>query len=243
MQKYFLALTLAYAFSSNAFAARSVRSIPLNLFSTHDFSFDRHGVKNDPSTSVYGSPARVGAKIEVLLNLVNMSNVPQTGTVSFLSAAGTSARAICQTAGVYNNLSGYLYLCLPGSTASVGALISSTSSAVSSTQIPAPVRFTVAPNDATRVIVAFVAFGTYGVAAGSCEESAYFDFIASIEIMVNEDRGALAASLTPRVGPIINYTTTTQQYCGVGPAYSNTYYGKFDALPITPIFINGGRPF
>jgi len=192
-----------------------------------------------PNKADYGDPQRVGGKLIYELTLVNVSDLKQTGTIEVIpSAVVTEAK--CAQRGVTKHFNIGLYLC--GASDTVGLTFAGPNPPDKA--LPPPIRFTLAAEAATTISYQQVFWSLYGNAPSGCP-SAFVRGIVAFKVTVNEDRGAVIGSVTPRSGshsPSIA-SGATFKTCGVGEDFLLHYSGDYPDSPAVPVMLNGGRPF
>jgi hypothetical protein len=183
---------------------------------------------------------KIGAILSVRMALMNISNVAQTVTVEPTNGFQWSVSQVgCSF--VWPVEAAH---CIGSSTGKSGLLNSWEPGKLST------VKYVIPANSSADYSIFLVASTKYGLTAecvstlGAKHNSADFFFSPTLKITVEEDRGAMLASLVPLIdGPVNGY-----QVCGSSGIsfsdYSETCWAKIgEQRTATPLLINGGRPF
>ncbi len=244
---YFLtAITQCY--SSTGIAGRVMLSLPVSTpIQRYNFLVGSTGevLPNGPNKTRYGDPQRVGGSVIFEVKLVNMSSVKQTGSVELVRKA-VYARTVCGDGGTVLVFKGLLYLCGPlGSI--VGTEFGGNVPFNPNTSVPASpgkVDFSLMPDDDVVVSLRYLFYTVFGDAP-SGGKAGWSSLISSFKITVNEDRGAVIGSVTPRFGSHSPSMAngSTFQLCGLPPSHEITYSGDFPDSGTGQVPLNGGRPF
>lgn len=227
-------IAIAFGLDVCAQAARVMNTIPLQIEGRAEFTRNALGVAQLPPAS-YSD--RAGSKVVVDIHLVNMSNVTQTGTLAFRGSAviaygytGYSPLPL-----IFNTT---LFLC--GNVLSTQN--SGSSAATSTTSLPAPAKWSVGPeSDLVLTAEAWIS-GKYGSTYASGGGSIInIGFQPAFTIVVDQDRGSLVASMTPKITGLGKFGTPTS--CS-GKVYQAHWDGlTLSSSPAFSIPINGGRGF
>lgn len=218
-----LGILLIFA-GSQAFAARTLISPPLDLMSYHDF---KKTVWEEPMNLSEGTPIISGFVVKVTLS--NLSKLPQTGTISFNNSSGTFGNNMCCPAYSMNTT---LVVC--GNVS--GTKTSSTSSI---TNYAGEGKWSLAPNSSTVVSIVAMGEGTYSATLGPAKTFATsITLSGTLKVTVNEDRGAIQGSISTYPN-----SSSGGTYCSY--SWNNMMYGKYINVSGTDqvIQLNGGRPF
>lgn len=168
-----------------------------------------------------GTP--LGAIMNVSVTLSNLSDVPQTGRVFLMAGSGAGAGEVART--VAPNV--HWSLCGGGAAGSDNAPPS------------APVTFSVGANGTAEVRASIYITSTFNAAGPTGNTSFDAVFNPIIKIEVDQDRGALNATMVPTWdGPVPPYST-----CDGAPYVGSAMADVSESRTGVPLLINGGRPF
>lgn len=237
------ALALSLFLCSTGHALRTIRLMPLYLVGTTFYLKDYAGNNVTRAQLNTSYARRVGSRITIQIDLVNLSEVAQTGSLYLLPGTIQAGMGTSYAAGDYI-MDSKIMLCgtSEGKTINVGRSYSATLSAGSASSVD----WTIAANGFARVALELWSTGiladqddnadpTKGLLAG-----ANFYFSPKIGLTVNEDRGAIVGSFISTVTGI--GTSGTPKSCA-GNTYQFAWDGYKPAFDPAPIPVNGGRPF
>ena len=222
-----------------AHAGRAVLLPPYRLATLHDF---RKNAWDLASGIAEGEDLLVGILLQV--DIANLTGVVQSGTFEFQQNATTTyevAKASECCPGRY--MQTYLTLCsgTDGQTVSQPGS-AQTGTAISSPAIawPQPIRWTLPANKGGRLHASAVFTGKFSNTDVTKFDAAFVQFVPTLRITVDQDRGAVIGSMAAQF--LSTSGTTT---CGTGGVTLSGLYGKYlndpGAGPV--IHINGGRAF
>lgn len=202
--KFFTTFAFLLILTANSYASRSLQIPPMPLRDIPTFA----AIPNN----------QVAVSVAITYSLINVSNMPQSGTFEVLP--GSLFQAAPTTS--YRT-----YVC--GTT----KIIRDNAPALGSVnwQVPA--------NGATTLTVAILAFRTLPNPAGGAGSPMFLGITPSIKITVTQDRGAIIASASPETGG--NLGTGGTPFCDT-ISYPVTD-GQITAMSVLPWLINAGRPF
>ncbi len=238
-------IAFAQCYSSPGIAGRVVLSLPISTpIQRYNFQVGGSGepLPNGPNKTRYGDPQRVGGSVIFEVKLVNLSNVKQSGSVELVRKS-VYARTVCGDSGAILAFKGLLYLCGPlGSI--VGSEFGGNLPFNYNTSVPSKVDFTVLPDDDVVVSLRYLFNTVFGDAPAGCK-TGWSSLSSSFKVTINEDRGAVIGSVTPRFGSHSPSLTngSTFQICAIPPNHELTFSGDFPDSGTGQVPLNGGRPF
>jgi hypothetical protein len=272
--KTLILLAMATITASSGYACRAIRTLPLNITSNVDYHRDSQTGEDLPGSGGcaprtpcgYGSPAAIGARIVINVNIVNMGNEPQSGVIRFflgdtskdrcahLSAQPADADPLTAYATQRDSKGNYYYfnsaVCLCGSGDNKCATYKGSTRYVPKDNVPVDTVWKISQpsghgqSASAAIRVPFVFTGQFAdpTDASVGAAKAFFQFLPSFEIVVDQDQGAVIASMTYNI--LTANDSPPGNLCTVGPFIPATYMGYIFAsvVPI-PVPINGGRPF
>jgi hypothetical protein len=209
--RWLFAFALGATFISfSAEAARSVVAPP--YMRRIIFSF------NPASGTGYADGTAIGAIMSVQVMISNLSNIAQTGTISATgtsSAAGEVARS--------EPINAHIALCANNAGSGNNAVVN----------------FSVPPETTVTVSANVYFTSTYNAAGPSGHTVFDASFTPSLKFTVDQDRGALTATMVPLWdGPVAPYTM-----CDGTPYNASGAFDVSESRTGVPLLINGGRPF
>lgn len=246
-----LILILAYyelASPLQSFADRVALTVPVSLFSRYFYDKDSRGkdLPNGPAKSTYGNPQRIGGRLIFDVNLINLSKTPQTGTLEVV-AKSVRARVGCSGDGTSRYDQTQLLLCGGVTNTSGRDFKNSTNdkSIPPDASIPAAVTFSLSGEESKELSLVMAFNGVYSDSPTNGCDFHWASLVAAFKIVVNEDRGAILASVTPSS---TNFSPPSPdsgfRFCSSGLTYTGAYFaGNYPDSPGVPVQLNGGRPF
>jgi hypothetical protein len=184
------------------------------------------------------APRTFGFVVHIQVNLANVSNVQQTGTLTLLPGSFSYARCVKSTT-VHSFSNTFI---LQGSNCSKSSTYQTTGFDNAFLDSAKEVSFFLSPKGNIVLDVAVWLKGAIPFDSGpnGCEGQVDTQFSPLLELKVNEDRGAILGSLTPLVDAD---NCPGQSVCG----YDTTAICASPIQPVNfvsvPLLINGGRPF
>lgn len=217
-QKMILILLIV---APQAFAARTLKLPRLSVNGYHQFKVSVWG---DPIVYADGVKFRSGFAFEIHLD--NLSSVEQTGELTIMG--GDNSGSSCCFGGVTTVWTTKTGIC--------GGLSSPTATGVNIW--PAKVKFKIPPNKSIRLDL----YSSYHINYAIANSNTHFVSMTaspSIEIKIDQDRGALLGSIS-----VLKLHSSTYPDCS-GSTGDNHQYGRYMNMQgdNQVLLINGGRPF
>lgn len=191
-----------------------------------------------PVNTVTAPPRAIGFELHVQVSLANLSDVPQTGIIRLLPGTLGYGRCI-DAAGTLHHFAGNFTV--TGSTTCTASPTYNQGIGILVTNAPYEASFTLAGKGSAALDVGIWVKGRTPFTAGldGCD-GLDSQFSPLIELIVNEDRGAIVGSLTPMFDIMV---CPTVNFCGMNvAAICGSPVSPINFVSV-PLLINGGRAF